>query len=147
MAILCQKAKNKISVRSAFSRVSSNLNEKQSFLLYNSFKMSQFNYCPLIWMFCGKAANNDLNHTHKRVLQILFNDYTSTFNELLHRGNECTIHQKNLQKLMLEVYNSLAQQNPSFLWDMFKENCHLRLCLQIMHKTMEWRELLCKICK
>ena len=49
----CQKANNKIS---AFSRVSSYLNEKQSLLLYNSFIMSQFNYCPLIWMFCGKVA-------------------------------------------------------------------------------------------
>ena len=83
--------------------------------------MSQFNYCPLIWMFCGKVANNDLNRTHKRALRILLNDYTSTFNELLHRVNECTIHQKNLQKLMLEVYNSLTQQNLSFLWDMFHE--------------------------
>ena len=106
---------------SAFSRISHYLNEKQSRLLYNSFIMFQFNYCPLIWMFCGKVANNDLNRTHKRALRILLNDYTSTFNELLHRVNECTIHQKNLQKLMLEVYNSLTQQNPSFLWDMFHE--------------------------
>ena len=118
VAKLCQKANNKIS---AFSRISHYLNEKQSRLLYNSFIMSQFNYCPLIWMFCGKVANNDLNRTHKRALRILLNDHTSTFNELLHRVNECTIHQKNLQKLMLEVYNSLTQQNPSFLWDMFHE--------------------------
>ena len=116
VAKLCQKANNKIS---AFSRVSNY--EKQSRLLYNSFIISPFNYCPLIWMFCGTVANNDLNRTHKRALRILFNDYTSTFNELLHRGNECTIHQKNLQKLMLEVYNSLTQQNPSFWWDMFHE--------------------------
>ena len=118
VAKLCQKANNKVS---AFSRVSDYLNEKQSRLLYNSFITSQFNYCPLIWMFCGKVANNDLNHTHKRALRILLNDYRSTCNELLHRGNECTIHQKNLQKLMLEVYNSLTQQNTSFLWDMFHE--------------------------
>ena len=36
------------------------------------------------------------------------------FDELLQRGKECTIHQNNLQKLMLEVYSSLTQQNPSF---------------------------------
>ena len=118
VAKLCQNANNKIS---AFSRVWSYLDEKQSLFLYNSLIMSQFNYCPSIWMFCGKAANNELNRTHKRALRILFNDYISTFNELLHRGNEYTIHQKNLQKLMLEVYNSLTQQNPSFLCDMFHE--------------------------
>ena len=45
----------------------------------------------------------------------------TAYNELSRRGNECTVHQKNLQKLMLEVYNSLTQQNPSFSWDMFNE--------------------------
>ena len=55
------------------------------------------------------------------MVRLWFNDYTSSFNELLHRRNECTIHQKNLQKLMLEVYNRLTQQNPSFLWNMFHE--------------------------
>ena len=68
-----------------------------------------------------KGCKYELNRTHKRALRILFNAYTSTFNELLHRANECTIHQKNLQNLMLEVYNSLTQQTPSFLWDMFYE--------------------------
>ena len=115
---LCQKANNKIS---AFSRISNYLNQKQSLLLYNSFTMSQFNYCSLIWMFCGKVANDCVNRTHKRALRILFNDFTSSFEELLQKANQCTIHRKNLQKLMVEVYNSLTQQNPSFLWDMFQE--------------------------
>ena len=48
---ICQKANNKIS---AFSRISKYLDEKQSLLLYNSFIISQFNYCSLIWMFVGK---------------------------------------------------------------------------------------------
>ena len=85
---LCQRANNETS---AFSRVSSYSNEKQSLLLYNSFIISKFNYCLLIWMFCGKVANNELNRTHKRVLRIVFN-YTVTFNELLQRGDESTVH-------------------------------------------------------
>ena len=46
---VCQKANTKIS---AFSRVSNYLDGKQLLILYNS----QFNYCRLIWMFCGKVA-------------------------------------------------------------------------------------------
>ncbi len=45
VAKLCQKGNNKIS---AFSRVSNYFDKKQSLLLYNSFIMSQFSYCPLI---------------------------------------------------------------------------------------------------
>ena len=115
---ICQKANNKIS---AFSRISKYLDEKQSLLLYNSFIISQFNYCSLIWMFGGKAANKELNRSHKRALRILRNDYSSPFEELLRKSNECTIHIKNLKKLMLEVYKCLKNENPSFMWNMFHE--------------------------
>ena len=64
-------------------------------------------------MFCGKAANKELNRSHKRALRILRNDYSSPFEELLQKSNECTIHIKNLKRLMLEVYKCL-KMNPIF---------------------------------
>ena len=72
-------------------------------------------------MFYGKVANEDLNRTHKRALRILHNDYSSSFEELLRKSNECKIHIKNLQKLMLEVYKCINKGNPSFMWNMFLE--------------------------
>ena len=63
---------------------------------------------------------NDLNRIHKRALRIISHDFTSSYEKLLQKSKECTIHQRNLQKLMLEVYDTLAKQNPSFLWDMFQ---------------------------
>ena len=48
---ICLKTNSKIS---AFSRVWNYLDGKQSLFLYNLFITSQFNYCPLIWMLCGK---------------------------------------------------------------------------------------------
>ena len=88
-------------------------------ILYNSLIKSQFNHCSL--MYCGKDVNNDFSRTHKRALRILHNDYSSTFEELLHKSNKCTIHNRNLQKLLLEVYKSTAKLNPSFIWDFFHE--------------------------
>ena len=55
------------------------------------------------------------------MLLVHFNDFISSFGELLLKANQCTIHRKNLQKLIVEVYSSLTKQNPSFLWDMFQE--------------------------
>ena len=72
-------------------------------------------------MFCGKAANKELNRSHKRALRILRNDYSSPFEELLQKSNECIIHIKNLKRLMLEVYKCLKNENPSFMWNMFQE--------------------------
>ena len=81
--------------------------------------MSKFRYCSLIWMFCGKNVNKEINRVHKRALRILLNDYNASFDELLITNDEKTVHVQNLQKLLIEVYKSLNHENPSFLWDLF----------------------------
>ena len=72
-------------------------------------------------MFCGKVANKDLNRAHKRALRTLNNDYSSSFEELLRKLNECKIHFKNLQQLMLEAYKCIKKEPTSFMWNMFHE--------------------------
>ena len=57
-------------------------------------------------------------------------DYDASFDELLVENEEKSIHVRNLQMLMIEVYKSLNHQNPSFLWELFarKEiNYNLRI--------------------
>ena len=116
--IVCQKTNNKVK---AFSRVVRYLEPQKASLLYNSFILTNFNYCPLIRMFCGKTTNDKVNSVHKRALRVLLNDYTSSFKELLHRNEEVAIHDKNLQQLMLEVYICMTSGNPSFLWKFFNK--------------------------
>ena len=69
-----------------------------------SFIISQFNYCPLIWMMHNRGLNNEINHIHERALRIEYNDYSSTFENLLHKDNSVTIHQRNLQQLAIEIF-------------------------------------------
>ena len=89
--IICQKTNNKVK---AFSRVVRYLEPQKAILLYNSFILTNFNYCPLIWMFCGKTTDDKFSSVHKRTLRVLLNDYTSSLEELLHRKEEVTIHEK-----------------------------------------------------
>ena len=72
-------------------------------------------------MFCGKATNDKVISVQKRGLRLLLNDYTSGFEELLNRNEGVTIHEKNCQKLMLEVYRCMTSGNPSFQWEFFDE--------------------------
>ena len=51
---------------------------------------------------------------------MLFGDYTSTFEELLiGRSEEITIHCRNLQKLMVEIYECKNSISPSILSEFF----------------------------
>ena len=113
---ICKKANQKLY---AFGRLRPYLGSDKSKLLLNAVVLSNFSYCPLIWLFCSKTANNDINRTHKRALRILYRDYESSFEELIERDNTKTIHTKNLQKLMIEVYKSLNHLNPEYMWEFF----------------------------
>ena len=113
---LCQKVN--INVK-AFSRVASLLDLEKAKLLYNSFLLSNFNYCPRIWIFCGKQCNKEINRMHKRALRVLHSDYESTFECLLIKNNEIAINTKNLQKLMTEIYKALNHESPSFMGEFF----------------------------
>ena len=96
MKTIYQKTNNKAK---AFSRVVRNLEPRKASLLYNSFILTNFNYCPLIWMFCGKITNDEVNRVHKSALRVLLNDYDSSFEEPLHRNGEVIIHKKICKNL------------------------------------------------
>ena len=55
---LCKKASQKLH---ALSRISIFMESKKIKLMMNTFIMSQFSYCPLIWMFHDRNVNNKIN--------------------------------------------------------------------------------------
>ena len=77
---LCSKVNRKIN---AFARLNTYISRPQAMLICNAVILSNFNYCPLIWLFSTKAANNEIYHIHKLALRILFKYYDSSFDELL----------------------------------------------------------------
>ena len=80
-----------------------------------TFILSQINYCPLEWMFCDRTLDNTINRIHEKVLRIASQNKTSDFNTLLLEANTESIHKRNLQLLMIEVYKTAKNVNPSFM--------------------------------
>ena len=100
-------------------------------LLMKAFVISQFSYCPLIWMFHDRNLNNKINRIHERALRIAYKDNVSSFENLLVIDNSVTVHQKNLQLLMIEIYKTKHDLNPSFMTQIFEEKVlpyNLRCC-------------------
>ena len=83
--------------------------------------MSQFSYRPLIWMFRDRRVNAKINHIHERALRIAYQDRTSSFEELLITDNSVSIHQRNLQLLVTEIYRTRMHLNPPFMKEIFVE--------------------------
>ena len=113
---ICKQASSKLY---ALARISRYLNEHKRKILMKSFIISQFNYCPIIWMYCQRKSNNLINRIHERALRLAYNDYLSDFKSLLEKDNAVTIHQRNIQALTLEVYKTLNNLNPDFMKEIF----------------------------
>ena len=84
-------------------------------LLCNSYILSPFNYCPIIWMFSNKEGNSLINSTHRRALRAMINDFSLNYQQMLDITGQITIHDKNLRYLAIEVYKSLHGLNPTFM--------------------------------
>ena len=115
---ICGKVNQKTS---AFSRLRHYISEKKAKLLLNTVVMPNFQYCFLIWLFCSKAANDLIHRTTKRAMRITYNsDNEETLEALLQRGETLTVHRKNLQKVMVEIYKTI---NHKTYFTKFPSNC------------------------
>ena len=90
-------------------------------MLANAFIDSQFNYPPLVWMFPGKTLPNRICKIHYRTLQVVYDDYNSSYDELLQLNNSPSIHQRHLRFLAIAVFKSIMHLNPQFMWSYFEE--------------------------
>ena len=86
-----------------------------------TFVQSQFNYCPLTWMFHNRTMNNKINRLHERALRIVYNDDNLTFTQLLQIDNSVTIHHRNLQRLAIEMYKAKNHLSPLPMQELFSE--------------------------
>ena len=97
----CNKAGKKLTV---LIRISKFMTFGQRRNIMKAFIESQFGYCPLVWMFCGRQTNARINHIHERALRAVYNDEISPFEELLGRDKSETIHRRNIKILAAELF-------------------------------------------
>ena len=115
---LCKSANNKVK---CLKRLRNMLDERQAKVLYNTFILSQFDYCQLIWMFSSKCSNKKIERTQKRALSVCLNIYDLPLNDLLALSNQHSIHERNIIFLLIEIYKTFNNQNPSFMKTLFNK--------------------------
>ena len=82
--------------------------------------MSNFNYCPLVWMFSNATSLKKIENLQKRALRFLYNNYQLTYEELLDKANSSTMNVKRLRFLCVEIYKTINNLNPSFMKQIFE---------------------------
>ena len=103
----------------ALDRISNFMVQDKPRLIMKAFIESQFSYCPLIWMFHSRTLNSRINNLHERALRLVYKDHISSFEQLLQRDKSFCIHDRNLQKLAIEMYKVKHNLSPSFMQSIF----------------------------
>ena len=113
---ICKKANFKVN---CLFRIRKYVEEQQARVLCNAFVLSNFYYCPLIWMFCYKGLGNKIDTVHKRALRAVTGTFDQSLDDMLCLYNDKTIHQRNLTVLATEVYKCLSHRYPELVRELF----------------------------
>ena len=87
---LCRNAQYKLH---ALRRIRKYLSLEKAKILGNAFIDSQFNYAPLIWMFCRKELFFKMQKIYHKTLKVIY-QYNKTYGELLELSGTVSIHQR-----------------------------------------------------
>ena len=116
---ICSRTSAKLK---ALARIAPFMNITKRKILMNAFFNTQFSYCPLTWMFHSRKLNNKINKLHERCLRIVYNNNTSTYEELLETDNSVSVHFQNVQALTIELYMVVNRFSPDIMKDVFPLN-------------------------
>ena len=112
---ICKKASRQLNV---LKRIGNNLSKLGKLTIYYSFILSNFNYCPLVWHFCGGSNTKKLEKILERALRFIYNDSDSSYENLLEKAQLPSLRLRRLRFLAIEVFKIINKQTPVYLHDL-----------------------------
>ena len=134
---ICRSAANQLN---ALIRLKSYLSFNAKRALINSYIISNFNYCPLVWMFSTAKSLNKIETLQKRALRFLYNDYSISYEGLLKKTGKIKMNVYRLRNLCVEIYKTINKLNPEIF--KIKENKRVvREQFKLNLETPEWNQV------
>ena len=126
IALLCNKAGRQMN---ALSRLSNVLNVDTKILILQSFILSHFMYCCIIWHFCSisdtkkieKMQLKALRHIYIYIYIYIYKYYTSSYEMLREKCNRPMLLIERQKAMLLEVYKCIHELGPRYRHGMFSQ--------------------------
>ena len=98
---------------------------------------STFDYCPIVWIFCGKTNCYKLEKLQERALRIIYKDTSSPCECLLQNTGLLPLRLYLIRCLLIEVFKCVHGNCPAYLNNMFEikmSNYDMRSNCQLVQK-------------
>ena len=115
---ICSKSSN---ILNALKRESKFIvGQENRTLLGNTYILSYFNYCPLVWHFCGPASTHKIEKLHERVLRWVQNDYISDYPDILSNSKTSTLYLKRVRIIAQETFKVINNMSPKYTQELIR---------------------------
>ena len=115
---ICMKAARQLN---SLQRIAKYLSQRTKNVVFNSFIMSNFSYCPLVWHICSVKNTKKVEKIQERGLRIVWNDYQSDYKTLLEISGRELMYISRLKKLACFVYKCFNNTGPGLTNDLFNK--------------------------
>lgn len=91
----------------------------------------------MVWMFHGRTLKNKINHSHERVLQIIYrNCWNCSYCSYKDFYKSFTVHQRNIQSLAIELFKVKQNISTHMMNNIFQMTDNLRCNLRSQTKSL-----------
>ena len=113
---ICIKAGSNLN---ALKRVAKHLPTNVKLMLYKTYITCHFNFCPLVWHFCGKSNTDKLEKLQYRALKFVFDDYESDYDQLLDRAKLPDLELSRQRAMCTAVFKCIHDLAPAYMCELF----------------------------
>ena len=94
-------------------------NIETKLMLFHTFILCHFNFCPLVWHFCSFEGLKKIEKLQHGALKFVFNDFISSYSELRAKASRPLMVVQRQRLLLTEVFKILNKFVPKYNHDMF----------------------------
>ena len=129
---VCQKASKQVN---AMMRLCNVLDTSSKKAIYDSFIISNFTYCPLVWLMCSKVHLKKAEKIQCRALRFVYYDFKSPYEDLLSQGNHRSVSGILLHAIAMILFHSLKYYGYDYLYIM--SLVHIALYFSLLFLVMQ----------
>lgn len=103
----------------ALKRIRNYLDKPCKTVIYNSYISSNFNYCPVVWMFANKTNMEKLEKINKRALRFVVNNDEANYEDICKNEEILNINRRCIKSAAIQMFKIKMQTAPQYLQELF----------------------------
>ena len=92
--------------------------------MFETFILSHFNFCPIVWHYCNMSHIRSIACVQKRASRMVYNDFDSSYYELRVASRRPLLYVQRIRIIALEMFKIYHGIGPKYMQALItKSNC------------------------